>query len=95
MHISEATFYVWKKKCLPDRLPSIGERSAERGRIEGIRLDAHALINHLHADLYGHLGSTEMRRLQQLEEANGGLKQLVAELTLDKHILREAIRKNR
>lgn len=56
--VSEATFYVWKKK-------------------------------------YGHLGASELRRLRQLEEENGRLKRLVADLTLDKHILTETIRKNR
>ena len=56
--VSEATFYVWKKK-------------------------------------YAHLGVTELRRLRQLEDENGRLKRLVADLTLDKHILAETIRKNR
>ena len=56
--VSEATFYIWKKK-------------------------------------YAHLGVSEMRRLRQLEEENGRLKRLVADLTLDKQILSETIRKNR
>lgn len=56
--ISEATFYVWRKK-------------------------------------FAHLGVTELRRLRQLEEENVRLKGLVADLTLDKHILQETIRKNR
>jgi len=30
---------------------------------------------------------SELRRLRQLEEENGRLKRLVADLTLDKHIL--------
>ena len=56
--VSEATFYVWKKK-------------------------------------YAHLGVSELRRLRQLEEENNRLKHLVADLTLDKHILQETLRKNR
>jgi putative transposase len=56
--VSEATFYVWRKK-------------------------------------YAHLGVSEMRRLRQLEDENTRLKRLVADLTLDKHILTETIRKNR
>ena len=56
--VSEATFYVWKKK-------------------------------------YAHLGVSELRRLRQLEEENNRLKRLVADLTLDKHILQETLRKNR
>jgi putative transposase len=55
--ISEATFYVWKKK-------------------------------------YASLGVTELRKLKQLEDENARLKRLVADLTLDKNILQEVIRKN-
>ena len=54
--ISEATFYVWKKK-------------------------------------YAHLGVSELRRLRQIEEENTRLKRLVADLSLDKHMLSEALRK--
>jgi putative transposase len=39
------------------------------------------------------MGIAELRRLRQLEEENRKLKQLVAELTLDKHMLQEVIRK--
>ena len=56
MGVSEATFYVWKKK-------------------------------------YAHLGVTELRKLKQLEEENARLKRLVADLTLDRHILQEVLRK--
>jgi len=55
--VSEATFYIWKKK-------------------------------------YAHLGVSELRRLRQLEDENARLKRLVADLTLDKHMLAEALRKN-
>jgi putative transposase len=43
---------------------------------------------------YAHLGVSELRRLRQLEDENGRLKRLVADLTLDKHMLSEALRKN-
>jgi len=56
MGISEATFYVWKKK-------------------------------------YASLGVAELRQLRQLQEENGRPKRLVADLTLDKQILSEVIRK--
>ena len=56
MGISEATFYVWKKK-------------------------------------YGNLGVTELRQLRQLADENARLKRLVADLTLDRHILQEVLRK--
>ena len=42
---------------------------------------------------YAHLGVSELRRLKQLEDENGRLKRLVADLTLDKHMLAEALRK--
>lgn len=54
--ISEATFYVWKKK-------------------------------------YAELGVAELRPLRQLTEENARLKRLVADLTLDKQILQEVIKK--
>ena len=43
---------------------------------------------------YAHLGVSELRRLRQLEDENNRLKRLVADLTLDKHMLSEALRKN-
>jgi putative transposase len=54
--ISEATFYVWKKK-------------------------------------FANLGATELRELRQLREENAKLKRVVADPTLDKHILGEIVRK--
>lgn len=39
------------------------------------------------------MGVAELRRLRQLEEENRKLKQLVADLTLDKHILQEVLSK--
>lgn len=39
------------------------------------------------------MGIAELRRLRQLEEENRTLKQLVADLTLNKHMFQEAIRK--
>jgi putative transposase len=54
--ISEATFYVWKKR-------------------------------------YANLGMAEIRELRQLRDENAKLKRLVADLTLDKSILAEIVRK--
>jgi putative transposase len=54
--VSEATYYVWRKK-------------------------------------YGQMAVAEIRRLRQLEEENRKLKQLVADLTLDKVILQEVLAK--
>lgn len=41
---------------------------------------------------YAGLGVSELRELRQLREENGRLKRLVADLTLDKHILQESLR---
>jgi putative transposase len=42
---------------------------------------------------FGTLGVSERRELRQLREENGKLKGLVADLSLDKTILHEALRK--
>lgn len=39
------------------------------------------------------MGVTELRRLKELERENQNLKHLVADLTLDKHLLQEVLRK--
>lgn len=54
--ISEATYYVWRKR-------------------------------------YGQMAIAEIRRLRQLEGENSRLKQLVADLTLDKGFLQEVLPK--
>ena len=54
--ISEATFYIWKKK-------------------------------------YSGLGLSELREMRQLREENSKLKHLVADLSLDRHILQEIVQK--
>ena len=54
--ISEATFYVWRKR-------------------------------------YGNLLPTEMKRLRQLEDENAKLKRIVAELSLDKAMLQDVLKK--
>ena len=42
---------------------------------------------------YGGLGVAELRRLRQLEEENRKLKQLVADLSLDKAMLQDVLTK--
>lgn len=42
---------------------------------------------------YAHLGVSELRQLRQVEEEHARLKRLVADLSLDKHMLSEALRK--
>ena len=43
---------------------------------------------------YGQLGTPEIRELRQLRDENKKLKALVADLTLDKHILQESLKKS-
>ncbi len=43
--------------------------------------------------VYAGMGVAEIRRLKQLEDENGKLKRLVADLTLDKTMLQDALRK--
>lgn len=42
---------------------------------------------------YGGLGVPELRKLRQLEEENAQLKKLVADLSLDKQMLQDVIKK--
>jgi len=43
--------------------------------------------------MYGQLGVTELRKMHMLEDENARLKRLVADLTLDRHVLQEVLRK--
>jgi putative transposase len=56
MGISEATYYVWKKK-------------------------------------FAGMGLSDIRELRQLRDENAKLKRLVADLTLDRHVLQEIVKK--
>jgi len=42
---------------------------------------------------YADLGVSELRRLKQIEDENARLRRIVADLTLDKQILQEVVRK--
>jgi putative transposase len=42
---------------------------------------------------YGGLGVSELRELRQLKEENARLKQMVADLSLDKQMLQDVIKK--
>lgn len=42
---------------------------------------------------YAHLGVSEIRRLKQLEDENKRLKQIVADLSIDKQMLQDVLRK--
>ena len=42
---------------------------------------------------YSSLGLSELRELRQLREENAKLKRLVADLSLDRHMLQEIVQK--
>ena len=42
---------------------------------------------------YAGMGVTELRRLKKLEDENASLRKLVADLSLDKHMLQEIVSK--
>ena len=44
---------------------------------------------------YAGLMPSEMRRLRELEDENGRLKKIVADLTLDREMLQDVIRRSR
>jgi putative transposase len=41
----------------------------------------------------GRMNASKMKRLRQLEEENGKLKKIVADLSLDKEMLQDVIRR--
>jgi len=43
---------------------------------------------------YGGLGVNELRQLKQLQDENARLKQIVADLSLDKQMLQDVLKKN-
>ncbi len=48
---------------------------------------------YLWKEKYAGLGLSELRELRQLREENGKLKRLVADLSLDRHVLQEIVAK--
>ena len=51
------------------------------------------LVLGLRKKKYANLGVGELRQMRQLTEENARLKRIVADLTLDKQILQEVVRK--
>jgi hypothetical protein len=68
-----------------------GERDAAGGRVPTARV-SEATFD-IWKKKFAHLGVSELRKLRSLEDENARLKRLVADLTLDKHMLAEALRK--
>ncbi len=66
-----------------------GRRIAEVSRELGVSEQTY----HRWKGKYAGMGISELRRLKQLDEENTSLKKLVADLSLDKHMLQEVITK--
>ncbi len=66
-----------------------GERVVEVCRKHGISQQSF----YLWKKKYAGLGLNELRELRQLREENSKLKRLVADLSLDRHILQEIVSK--
>jgi putative transposase len=64
-----------------------GKKVSEVGREMGVSPQAFYRWKHR----YGGLGLNEVQELRQLREENRKLKGIVADLTLDKHILQEVL----
>lgn len=71
-------------------------RQAEEGtRVEEVCRKAGISLATFYAwkKKYGGLMPSEMKRLRQLEEENGRLKRIVADLSLDKEMLQDVIKR--
>ena len=71
-------------------------REAESGETEVEVCRKHGISQqsfYLWKRKYAGLGLSELRELRQLREENGKLKRLVADLSLDRHILQEIVAK--
>jgi len=66
-----------------------GTRVAETCREHGISEATY----YIWKKQYSGLGLSELRELRQLREENAKLKRLIADLSLDRHMLQEIVRK--
>jgi putative transposase len=66
-----------------------GERVADICREHGVS----EATFYVWKNKYSGLALNELRELRQLREENGKLKRLVADLSLDRHMLQEIVRK--
>lgn len=78
-------------------IPMLREAEVEIGQGKSVREVCRKLGIHEHTYYhwrkeYGGLKLDQARRMKELELENGRLKRVVAELTLDKQILAEAVR---
>ena len=85
-----------KKSKLTEAQIAFALRQAEQGtRVEEVcrKLGISPATFYSWKKQYGGMGVSELRRLKQLEEENRQLKQLVADLSLDKQMLQDVIKK--
>jgi putative transposase len=70
-------------------------KQAEAGQVVGdvCRQMALARPRFIWKKRYANLGVMEVRELRRLRDENARLKRLVADLTLDRHVLQEVIKK--
>ena len=84
-----------KSKCTEGQI-AVALRQAERGTtVEEIcrKMGISQATFYAWRKKFGGLGVAELRRLRQLEEENRRLKQLVADLSLDKVMLQDVLSK--
>lgn len=87
----------WKKSKFTEAQIAFALRQSETGtRVEEIcrQLGVSQATFFNWKKKYGGLGVPEIRRLRQLEEENAQLKKLVADLSLDKQMLQDVIKKS-
>ena len=83
------------KRHTPDQIATAlrhlesGTPAAELAR----KLGVHENTLYLWKKKYGNLGTPEVRELRELREENRKLKQLVADLSLDRKVLQDVISK--
>ena len=85
-----------KRKRYSDERIAFALRQAEGGTaVEGIcrKLGVSEATFYRWKKQFAGMGTVEIRRLKQLEEGNAKLKRLVADLSVDKTMLQDVLRK--
>lgn len=91
--IVEEEGYATKKKFTEEQI-AFALKQAEHGTPVAEVIRKIGITEHTYycwKKKYGGLGMGELRRLKQLEEGNRKLRQVVADLSLDKHMLQEVL----
>jgi putative transposase len=94
MNAPQGQEHVVKKSKLTEEQIRFALKQTELGtKVEEVcrKLGISEAIFHVWKKRYGGIGPSELRRLRQLEVVNRKLKQIVADLSLDKVILQAAV----